>query len=56
MTYNEYTESRKNLITEANGLINEGKLDEANAKMEEVKALDEEWDKTAEAMATAKAL
>ena len=33
MTYNEYTESRKNLITEANGLINEGKLDEANAKM-----------------------
>lgn len=34
MTYNEYTESRKNLITEANGLINEGKLDEANAKME----------------------
>ena len=42
MTYNEYTESRKNLITEANGLINEGKLDEANAKMEEVKALDED--------------
>ena len=31
MTYNEYTESRKNLITEANGLINEGKLDEALA-------------------------
>ena len=56
MTYNEYTESRKNLITEANGLINEGKLDEANAKMEEVKALDEEWDKTAEAIANAKAL
>lgn len=56
MTYNEYTESRKNLITEANSLIDEGKLDEANKKMEEVKALDEEWDKTAEAMANARAL
>lgn len=56
MTYNEYAESRKNLITEANSLIDAGKLDEANAKMDEVKALDEEWDKTAEAMATARAL
>ena len=36
MTYNEYTESRKNLITEANSLIDEGKLDEANKKMEEL--------------------
>lgn len=56
MTYKEYSESRKNLITEANTLIDEGKLDEANAKMDEVKDLDEKWDKTAETLANAKAL
>lgn len=56
MKYEEYLEKRKNLTQEAENLINEGKFDEANEKMEEVKALDEKWDKVTEAQANLRAL
>lgn len=56
MKYEEYLEKRQNLTQEAENLINEGKFDEANEKMEEVKALDEKWDKVTEAQANLRAL
>ena len=41
MNRKEYEEKRAALTKEAENLINDGKIDEANAKMDEIKKLDE---------------
>lgn len=56
MNKRQYEAMRKKLLDEAQNLINEGKADEANAKMEEVTALDDKWDKIAQAQADFNAL
>lgn len=38
MKYNEYLDQRNALMAEVEALIGEGKIEESNAKMEEVKA------------------
>lgn len=43
MTYKQYTEKRESLLNEAQTLINEGKLDESNAKQAEIVALDNQY-------------
>lgn len=52
----QYEAMRRKLMDEAQGLLDAGKVEEANAKMEEVKALDEEWDAIAQAAANFAAL
>lgn len=42
MTRNEYETKRKALINEAEALINEGKLEDANGKMDAVTKLDQD--------------
>ena len=42
-----YEEKRKQLLDEANALIEEGKLQEATAKMQEVKDLDAKHEEVA---------
>lgn len=56
MNKKQYEAMRKKLLDEAQSLINEGKADEAEAKMEEVTDLDEKWDKIAQAQANFNAL
>ncbi len=56
MNRKKYMEKRNALVNEAQTLIDEGKVDEANAKMEEVKALDESFQAQAEAEAALQAL
>lgn len=56
MNRKQYEMMRKKLMDEAQGLLDAGKVDEANAKMEEVKALDEKWDAIAQAAADFAAL
>lgn len=56
MNKQEYLEKRQVLMNEAEGLINEGKIEEANAKMEEVKQLDNQWEEIAKAQANLNAL
>lgn len=56
MNKKEYLEKRQNLINEAENLINEGKAKEANAKMEEVKQMDNQWEEIAKAQANLNAL
>lgn len=56
MTRAEYENKRAALMDEADSLIAAGKIDEANAKMDEVTGLDEEFEKTAKASASLKAL
>ena len=56
MNKKQYEEKRKNLLNEAQELINQGKSSEAQAKMQEVKNLDAEWEKIAQAMADLEAL
>lgn len=56
MNKKQYEAARKKLMDEAQGLLNAGKIDEANAKMEEVKKLDEQWDAIAQAAADFAAL
>lgn len=56
MNYQEYVNKRQELMDSAQGLISEGKFDEADAKLNEVKALDERWDAQAKAEANMKAL
>jgi len=56
MNKKEYLEKRQNLINEAENLINEDKIEEANAKMEEVKQLDNQWEEIAKAQANLNAL
>lgn len=56
MNRKQYETMRKKLMDEAQGLLDAGKVDEANAKMEEVKALDQKWDAIAQAAADFAAL
>ena len=56
MTKQEYLEKRKAAVEAAQALINEGKLEESNAKMAEIDDLDKEWEKTAQALADLRAL
>lgn len=56
MKYKDYVEKRQNLMNEVQTLIDAGKLEDANAKMQEVTALDEQWDAIAEAQANMQAL
>ena len=56
MKYKDYQEKRNSLTAEADNLIDEGKIDEANAKMDEIKALDAKWDESAKAQADLRAL
>lgn len=56
MTKKEYEEKRQNLINEAEALINESKIDDANKKMDEVKQLDEDFENEAKAHANLRAL
>ena len=56
MNKKQYEAKRKQLMDEAQALINEGKALEAEAKMKEIKDLDEEFDKLAQAQANFDAL
>lgn len=56
MNKKQYEEKRKNLLNEAQELINQGKSAEAQSKMQEVRDLDAEWERTAQAMADFAAL
>lgn len=52
----EYMTMRNAIMKEAEDLVNAGKIEEANAKMEEAKQLDNEWDEFAKAKANIAAL
>lgn len=56
MNRKQYETMRNQLMNEAQTLINDGKAEEAEAKMNEVKDLDEKWDKIAQAQANFNAL
>lgn len=56
MNKKQYEALRRKLMAEAQGLLDAGNVDEANAKMEEVKALDQKWDAVAQAAANIAAL
>lgn len=56
MTKTEYIEKRKAMQDMAQNLIDEGKLDEAKEQMTAIDELDNEWDKTAQALADLRAL
>ena len=56
MNRKQYETMRNQLMNEAQTLINDGKAEEAEAKMNEVKELDEKWDKIAQAQANFNAL
>ena len=52
----EYLEKRQGMLNEAKQLINSGKIDEGNKKMEEIKALDERFEAEAKANAALEAM
>lgn len=56
MNKKQYEEKRKALLAENDALIEAGKFEEHEAKLQEVKNLDEQWEKTTTAMANTKAL
>lgn len=56
MKYEEYINMRNGLMDEANALIDNGDLEQADAKMADVKALDEKFEKISQARANAQAL
>lgn len=56
MTKNEYKVKRETLINEAQQLIDEGKVEDANAKMEAITELDNSFEKETKAAANLKAL
>lgn len=56
MNYQEYLKQRKQLMDEAQALIDAGKYDEAGKKTDAVSALDEKWDLQAKAEANMRAL
>lgn len=56
MNRKQYEAMRRKLMDEAQQLLDVGKAAEANAKMEEVRALDEQWDAIAQAAANLAAL
>lgn len=56
MTRTEYETKRKTLINEAETLIGEGKVEEANKMMDNVTELDQNFEAAAKAAANLKAL
>lgn len=56
MNKEKYLQNRKALMEEAQNLINDGKLEDANAKMQEVEALDKSFEEGAKAQANINAL
>lgn len=56
MTFKDYQEKRAGLMSEAQALIDEGKLDEYKVKAQEVEDLDAKWDATKEALDNLQAL
>ena len=56
MKFKTYLAKRQELMNAVNALIDEGKLDEAEAKMNEVKELDKQWDAITQARANVEAL
>ena len=56
MNKKEYLAKRQGLLNEAQNLINEGKIEEANAKMKEVEKLDNQWEDFSKAQANLNAL
>ncbi len=56
MTKEKYLEQRNALMAEIESLIAEGKIDESNTKMEEVKELDNQWEQVKLANANLNAL
>lgn len=56
MDYEAYKAMREKLQAEAQGMIDAGKIAEANEKMEAIKKLDQNWDETTKAQANMKAL
>ena len=56
MTKEIYTSQRNQLLTDAQQLIDAGKMEDANAKMEEIKALDAKYDEEAKLQANLNAL
>lgn len=56
MTKQQYLAKRKELMDSAQQLIDEGKMESAETKMEEVKNLDKEWDKVSQMQANFNAL
>ena len=56
MNKEQYLAQRKALLDEAEALINEGKVEESNAKMKEIEALDNQWEETKLANANMEAL
>lgn len=56
MNKKQYEAMRNKLMEEAQNLINEGRTDEAEAKMNEIRNLDEKWDKIAQTQANFNAL
>lgn len=56
MNKKQYEKMRNELFATAQALVNEGKVDEANAKMEEIRKLDEKWDAIAQVQANLNAM
>lgn len=56
MNKKEYLAKRQGLLNEAQNLINEGKIEEANAKMKEAEKLDNQWEDFSKAQANLNAL
>jgi HK97 family phage major capsid protein len=56
MNKEKYLEQRNTLLKEIENLIEEGKTEDADAKMKEVEALDEKWENTKKATANLTAL
>lgn len=56
MNKKQYETKRKALMDEAQGLLNQGKAEEAERKMKEVEALDSSWEAIAQAQANFNAL
>lgn len=56
MTKAEYLAKRKTLIDEAQGFINDSKIEESTAKMKEVETLDNQFEEAAKAQANLNAL
>lgn len=56
MNKEQYLKMRIDLTNEAESLITDGKLEEAEAKMNEIKDLDNKWEETKKAQANLNAL
>lgn len=56
MNRKEYERKRNELYAEAQNMINEGKIEEANAKMDEIKNLDDAFEAAAKAQANLEAM